>query len=170
MTKLNAEIQTKAAFAARVGLTKGRISQLIAEGLPVRSDGKIDVEAALGWMEKNLDPARRNKGGVSDGHSPTLAEARRLHLIVQVQRAKLALEQERGRLVDADEATATIFTRARSERDAHIAWVQRSAPLIAGELGTDPTRTFAILDRLMREHLEYLASTPLESLRHDISR
>lgn len=170
MTKLNTGTQTKTAFAARVGLTKGRISQLIAEGLPVRNDGKIDVEAALGWMEKNLDPARRNKGGVSEGHSPTLAEARRLHLIVQVQRAKLALEQERGRLVDADEATATIFTRARSERDSHIAWVQRSAPLIAGELGTDPTRTFAILDRLMREHLEYLASTPLESLRHDINR
>ena len=31
-----------AAFAARVGLTKGRISQLVAEGLPVRADGRID--------------------------------------------------------------------------------------------------------------------------------
>lgn len=35
MTKLN-KAETKTEFAARVGLTKGRVSQLIAEGLPVR--------------------------------------------------------------------------------------------------------------------------------------
>jgi hypothetical protein len=165
--KLNAETETKAAFAARVGLTRGRISQLVADGLPVRGDGRIDVEAGLAWMEQNLDPAKRNKGGSmkTENNSPSLAEARRLHLIVQVQRAKLALEQERGRLIDADEATATVFARARAERDAHIAWVQRCAPLIAGELGADPNRTFAVLDRLMREHLDYLSETPLESLR-----
>ena len=34
MTKLNAS-ETKTAFATRVGLTKGRISQLVAEGLGV---------------------------------------------------------------------------------------------------------------------------------------
>ncbi len=165
MTKLNGHHETKAAFANRVGLSKGRISQLVAEGLPVRSDGKIDVDAGLAWMEQNLDPARRNKGGTRpQDPSTSLAEARRRHLIVQVQRAKLALEQERGKLIDAAEATMTIFTRARVERDAHIAWVQRSAPLIAGELGADPSRTFAILDRLMREHLEHLANTPLEDL------
>ncbi len=44
MTKLDSA-ETKTAFAARVGLTKGRISQLIAEGLPVRPDGTIDVLA-----------------------------------------------------------------------------------------------------------------------------
>lgn len=165
MTKLNGNHETKASFASRVGLSKGRISQLVAEGLPVRSDGKIDVDTGLAWMEQNLDPARRNKGGTRpQDPSTSLAEARRLHLIVQVQRAKLALEQERGKLIDAAEATMTIFTRARVERDAHIAWVQRSAPLIAGELGADPSRTFAILDRLMREHLEHLANTPLEDL------
>ena len=37
MTKLDSA-ETKTAFAARVGLTKGRISQLVAEGLPVRPD------------------------------------------------------------------------------------------------------------------------------------
>ena len=168
MPKLNAGAESKTDFAARVGLTKARISQLVADGLPVREDGRIDVEAGLAWMEANLDPAKRNKGGVArtESGSPSLAEARRLHLIVQVQRAKLALEQERGRLIDADLATSTVFARARTERDAHIAWVQRSAPLIAGELGADSNRAFAVLDRLMREHLEHLAETPLESLRN----
>ena len=38
MTKLK---ETKTAFAARAALTPGRISQLIAAGLPVQSDGRI---------------------------------------------------------------------------------------------------------------------------------
>ena len=78
MTKLDGT-ETKTAFAARVGLTKGRISQLVAEGLPVRSDGRIDVAEGLAWIETNLDPARRNKGGAPTAttRTATLAEAKR---------------------------------------------------------------------------------------------
>ncbi len=46
MNKLDSH-ETKTAFAIRVGLTKGRISQLVAEGLPVRADGRIDVAVGL---------------------------------------------------------------------------------------------------------------------------
>lgn len=167
MPKLD-RAETKTEFAARVGLTKGRISQLVADGLPVRADGRIDVEAGLAWMERNLDPSRRGKGGtVSSGASaPSVAEVRRMLMLVQVQRARLAYDKERGQLIDAGAAKATIFARARAERDAHMAWVQRAAPLIAAETGADPQATFAVLDRLMREHLEHLADTPLGEL-HD---
>lgn len=164
MPKLD-QTETKTAFAARVGLSKGRISQLIAEGLPVRQDGQIDVAAGLNWIEANLDPARRHKGGapMGTGRTSTLAEAKRLHEIVKVQRAKLAYEREQGKLIDADEARRTVFARARAERDAHLAWVQRTAPLLAAELGADPRATFAALDRMMCEHLEHLADLPLGS-------
>lgn len=166
MAKLD-RAESKTAFAARVGLTKGRISQLVAEGLPVRPDGRIDVEAGLAWMERNLDPSRRNKGGAPSvaAGTPSVAEVRRMLLLVQVQRARLAYDRERGHLIDAAAATATVFARARAERDAHLAWVQRAAPLVAAETGADPRVTFAVLDRLMREHLEHLADTPLGSLR-----
>lgn len=165
MTKLNSA-ETKTEFAARVGLTKARISQLIGQGLPVRADGKVDVEAGLAWMEKNLDPSRRGKGGaVTTGSgSPSVADVRRALMLVQVQRARLAYDKERASLIDAAAATATIFARARAERDAHLAWVQRTAPLVAAETGADPQIIFATLDRLMREHLEHLADTPLGSL------
>lgn len=164
MTKLDSA-ETKTAFAARVGLTKGRISQLVAEGLPVRPDGQIDVAVGLAWIEDNLDPARRNKGGaaVPTRATTTLAEAKRLHEIVKVQRAKLAFEKEQGLLVETVAAARTVFARARAERDAHMAWVQRTAPLLAAELGADPRATFAALDRMMREHLEHLADLPLGS-------
>jgi len=166
MPKLD-RAETKTEFAARVGLTKGRVSQLVAEGLPVREDGMIDVEAGLAWMEKNLDPSRRNKGGaINTGFgSPSVADVRRMLMLVQVQRARLAYDKERASLIDAGAATATIFARARAERDAHMAWVQRAAPLIAAETGADPQAAFAVLDRLMREHLEHLADTPLGELR-----
>ena len=165
MTKLDSA-ETKTAFAARVGLTKGRISQLVAEGLPVRPDGQIDVAVGLAWIEDNLDPARRNKGGAATAParvSTTLAEAKRLHEIVKVQRAKLAFEKEQGLLVETAAANRTVFARARAERDAHMAWVQRTAPLLAAEVGADPRATFAALDRMMREHLEHLADLPLGS-------
>jgi len=162
MPKLDSH-ETKTAFATRVGLTKGRISQLVAEGLPVRADGRIDVAVGLAWIEDNLDPARRNKGGAVNPTraTTTLAEAKRLHEIVKVQRAKLAFEREQGQLVETAAATRTVFARARAERDAHLAWVQRTAPLLAAELGADPRATFAALDRMMREHLEHLADLPL---------
>ena len=165
MPKLKS-IETKKEFAERLGLTQGRISQLIAEGLPVRGDGRIDVDAGLAWIENNLDPSRRNKGGAPavTGRTATLAEAKRLHEIVKVQRAKLDLEREQGKLIDASAAERTVFARAKAERDAHIAWVQRSAPIIAAELGVETGPAFAVLDRLMREHLEHLAATPLGGL------
>ena len=38
-----------------------------------------------------------------------------------------------------------------------------AARLLAAEVGADPRATFAALDRMMREHLEYLADMPLGS-------
>ena len=45
---------SKSLFAEIAGVTKGRVSQMIAEGLPVRLDGKIDREEGLAWIEKNI--------------------------------------------------------------------------------------------------------------------
>ena len=46
-------------FGRRVGLAPSRINQLIKEGLPVLANGRIDTEAAIRWLEENLDPERR---------------------------------------------------------------------------------------------------------------
>jgi|APTNR8051073442_1049403.scaffolds.fasta_scaffold09480_1 hypothetical protein len=159
-------LETKAEFARRVGVTRGRISQLIAKGLPVTPEGKIDPEAGLAWLEQNLDHDRRGKGGVARQTTPgpSLAEARRLLLLTQVQRARLALERERGDLVDAAGVTAAVLARARLERDAWQAWVTRAAPELAAELGTPERACFATLDRLVRAQLAHLAETPLHVL------
>jgi hypothetical protein len=56
MTELG---ETQRQFGQRVGLSQGRITQLVKEGLPLLATGRIDVERALAWLEANLDPARR---------------------------------------------------------------------------------------------------------------
>lgn len=165
---------SKSRFAAEVGLSKGRISQLVGQGLPVRPDGKIDRDTALDWMEANLDPTRRKpayKEKAETGPAlPTAAADASLkdlkaeHEAVKVARARLALEKERGELVDRTTAERVILDRARQERDAHLNWVLRTAPLLAAELGVDSSQMFGLLEREMRDHLQALAETPLEGL------
>ena len=57
-------------FAGRVGLSQGRITQLVKEGLPLLGNGRIDVDAALRWLEQNLDHARSAR---AKGASPEAA-------------------------------------------------------------------------------------------------
>jgi hypothetical protein len=49
----------KSEAALLLGITKSRISQLIARGLPVDANGLIDVDDARNWIEQNTDHARR---------------------------------------------------------------------------------------------------------------
>jgi len=49
-------------------LSHGRISQLVKDGLPLLFSGRINVDAALTWLEQNLDHARsaRARGGAAE--------------------------------------------------------------------------------------------------------
>ena len=56
-------IITKAALAAELGLSKARISQYAKNGLPIRSDGKLDRETAVKWLNsKRLNLTSGVKG------------------------------------------------------------------------------------------------------------
>lgn len=56
-------IVTKAAFAVELGVTKGRVSQYLKGGMPVRDDGKVDRVEALNWLNaKRLNLMPGTKG------------------------------------------------------------------------------------------------------------
>ncbi|MGJ0503980.1 MAG: hypothetical protein ACR65X_09600 [Methylocystis sp.] len=55
-------IVTKAGLAAELGITRGRVSQYVTRGLPVRNDGKLDREKSLAWIKRNVDPTTSSKG------------------------------------------------------------------------------------------------------------
>ncbi|MCJ2077893.1 hypothetical protein MKK68_19975 [Methylobacterium sp. E-016] len=47
-------IITKAALADELSISRARVSQYVAKGLPVRSDGKLDRSEALNWLHTNV--------------------------------------------------------------------------------------------------------------------
>ncbi|MGD9656907.1 MAG: hypothetical protein AB7U61_04580 [Methylocystis sp.] len=55
-------IITKAGLAAELGITRGRVTQYANQGMPIRSDGKLDREKALEWIRRNVDATTSSKG------------------------------------------------------------------------------------------------------------
>ncbi|UYO55707.1 DNA packaging protein [Rhodopseudomonas palustris] len=49
---------SKSGFASLIGVSPGRVSQMIKEGLPVESSGKIDVARGKLWFQENVDQRR----------------------------------------------------------------------------------------------------------------
>ncbi|MDV2987410.1 UNVERIFIED_CONTAM: hypothetical protein Q9R58_24165 [Methylobacteriaceae bacterium AG10] len=45
-------ITTKAALADELGISRARVSQYVRDGLPVRSDGKLNRDEALNWLNQ----------------------------------------------------------------------------------------------------------------------
>ena len=151
----------KADFAKLMEVTPGYVSQLIHKGLPVEPNGRIDPDKGRAWWDANLGPGRRKP---RDGAQGTLA---RLKAEIDAERLKhLRIEtaERERRLVDRDAARREVLAAARAERDAHLAWVMRTSPVLAAELGVDAGRMFTALDREMREHLRQLSETPLKVL------
>lgn len=49
---------SKSGFAGLIGVTPGRVSQMIKDGLPVEPNGKIDVARGRLWIQDNIDQRR----------------------------------------------------------------------------------------------------------------
>lgn len=47
-------IIAKSVLAEHLGITRGRVSQLVAEGLPTMPDGQLDASAAAAWVLATL--------------------------------------------------------------------------------------------------------------------
>lgn len=176
--------ETQAAFARRVGLSAPRISQLVKAGLPC-VDGKVDVPAALAWMSEALDPTQRlaqakakarpvtvpplprldDEDGNEPSDEPAAGDyntAKTAHEWLKVERAKLALERDRGNLLPAEQVRRDVFALAKAERDAWVSWPMRAAAVVAAELGVDPGDVHRLLDREVRTHLAELADLPAQ--------
>lgn len=97
------------------------------------------------------------------GHPTLQAEAELRHrtLTAAAEKAELGVKARRGELVDRAETKRDVLTAARAERDAWLSWAMRRSSPLAAELGADPGRTFAALDRETRDHLRWLSDPKL---------
>lgn len=154
---------TKTAFAVHLGVSAGRVSQMITSGLPVLANGKVPVDAADAWYRANI----RQKANGAKHSANQLSDIRVQHEGARRDLLLMDIKQRSGVLIDRKAVEVALFDRARAERDAHTAWVSRVAPVIAAELGVDLSNLFAALDREMRQHLQELSETPLSELMPD---
>ncbi|WP_102110272.1 hypothetical protein [Oceaniglobus roseus] len=151
---------SKSAFAKRIGVTSGRVSQMVKAGLPVLDNGRVPLAAAESWYRANV----RQKASEAQHSASVLSRVKQEREEAQRDLLQLDLAQRKGELIDRREVELALHDRARAERDAHTAWVSRIAPIIAAEVDADLSALFSALDREMRAHLEELADTPLAEL------
>jgi len=143
---------SKAQFATMVNLSKGRISQLVEQGLPVDQHGRVIIAEARCWMEDNLNPRRRKHSG---GQGSASVKDRREQ--VELEKAEIELQRLKGDLIDRRTVERTIYGLSRAERDAWQTWPLRIAAEMAGELGVDEGLLLAVLRNKVRDELERLA-------------
>ncbi|AXS39706.1 hypothetical protein [Breoghania sp. L-A4] len=155
---------SKRAFGEAIGVSAGRVSQLIAAGLPVEPNGRIELARGRDWYRENVDGNRR-RGEAGDDW--TLASAKAEREAADAKTARLKAEILAGNLIERRAALQAIESRARAERDAWIGWVNRVAPALATSTGGDLSAIVAILDREVRDQLASLARTPLEAMGDD---
>lgn len=140
-------------FAKIAGISPGRVSQLIAKGLPVEPSGRIDVARAQIWMAENINANRRE----AQTQTRLPLEVQRRKSDVDLERAELELQKARGELVDRKATERAIFGRARAERDAWLNWPLRIGAQLADQLDVDEAALLIALKRLVREHLAELS-------------
>jgi hypothetical protein len=152
----------KSQFARLVGITPGRVSHLIAAGMPVRPDGDLDRRVALDWISRNvareLRPPMVPRSGRRGGRPPhppsdSFGEARRLLEVLKAQRLKLEVDRLRGRLLEREAVVTEVFELGRHYRDAWLNWPSRVAAVLASRLQVDALAVQRELDVEVRAHL-----------------
>lgn len=144
---------TKSAFAREVGLSPGRVSQMVKDGLPVEANGKIDPERGRGWMRANIDP-RRSALRPGRAVAPVAVASERERLArEQADAVALKNAKLRGELVPAIEVEkrwSDILRRVRSGVLAAPSRVRQTLPHLT-------SRDVAAIDAELRRVLDDLA-------------
>lgn len=143
------ETETKSAFARRLGCSPAWVSQLVKRGLPLTEDGaRVRIVEALAWIKGNI-LTKEDEGG-----DPTDLSTAKLRLVLaQARRAEYALEVERGRYVERDEARRAVRAFGRGLRDLILNFPNRYGAAMAAELNVDPAAFIALVDARLREML-----------------
>jgi predicted transcriptional regulator len=160
------ETVSKRAFADLLGVTQGRVSQLIKAGLPVEPNGRIHVAKGRAWVRDNVD-ANRRRASLGEDDDIRAVTPRLTRDAAEAEIATLKAARLAGNLIDRKATLRAIETRARQERDAWIGWTNRAAPELARIPAGDLATIAAALDRLVRDQLAALAAMPLDGLDHD---
>lgn len=156
---------SKAELAALLGLSRGRITQLIKKGLPVRRDGRVDKAEAVAWYRANFPKGPLKTGPkkvsppVISAPTPSTGEdfmgARTRKEIALANLRSLEASRMQGTLIDAGEAKRAWAGMISAARSRFLGLPGKCAVYVAGS--SDPVECQAILEKEVREALKNLA-------------
>lgn len=140
---------TKSDLARRLDITKGRVSQLIRQGMPVLPNGFVDLDACTSWISQHVD--RHHSGWSSTRKSPSAPEPPPK---LQPQRAAVAPSPNPSPGLGGDPARVLLVAKAKKAlADARRA--ERLERKQASDLleRTDVNAYVSNLSMLVREHI-----------------
>ncbi len=159
------------AFARMTGVSHTAVQKAIADKRLVRAvirepgaPPKLLASIATAEWRDRSSPGHRRTTPSPDNHSPQRLgngggdDYRRSATVEKIVRAKLLqvrLEEEQGRLVDADEVRKEVFALTRMTRDQFLELPDRLADELA--LESNASRVRAILHRELTDVLRSLA-------------
>ena len=169
---------SKGEFAKHVGLSPGRISQLIRRGLPVGPDKRIDLAAGVGWISLRVDPTHKDAlrchaclnpsvpaltspqppppqspVGSADPSEVLLRAKARLALL-DVKRSERQEKQVLGELVEIEKVAGVVERLVFATKCRLLALPGRLGPRLAVE--RDPDRCAKLIDHGILEALQEL--------------
>jgi hypothetical protein len=144
-------------LARRVGLSHTAIQKAERAGRIAREpDGQWDVDKARRHLIETADPARSPLAPFVPDNSP-IARLKLAQLALRVEAQRLALDREKGRLLDAAYVDARVDEIAGAIRDALLNWPARVSGLIAADIGAEPHRVQSLLLRHIADLLNEAA-------------
>jgi hypothetical protein len=141
--------------ARRIGVSDTAIHKAERAGRIAREpDGQWDIDKTRRRLVETADPHRSPLAAGGGAEGTPYARLKVAQLALKVEAQRLALDENKRRLLDVAEATATIDEIAGAMRDALLNWPARVSGLIAAELGVDPH----LLQTILQGHITDLLS------------
>ena len=141
-------------LARRIGVSHTALQKAERTGRILREpSGVWDVEKTRQRMAATATP---NTATSSPDGTP-FARLKVAQLALKVEAQRLALDQEKGRLIDTRTADRAIDEIVGGMRDALLTWPARVSGLVANELGADPHLVQTILQQHIHDMLTEVA-------------
>ena len=135
----------KKAFGELVGVSPGRVSQMVAAGLPVEPDGRINVAAGKLWIKGNISPTR-SAAQAAQGDLPFAAQ-----LDAAAEHARLAKERADTQALKNAQLRKELLPAEEVERAQASEWRALRASLLAL-----PSRLRQLLPHLSAEDVDMI--------------
>ena len=123
-------IETKAAFAVRMGVDRSQPTRWSKRGMPVLSDGRIDVEPAEAWVKRTIDSSQRRSHSRKRGMSAPAAPAKPFDCMAHLDLGRRAIVTA---MMDVAEGVPSIAAVAAADLGLAVDVARRIFDLTATE-------------------------------------